>query len=143
MVLKDLHKLTEITLDASADDKISFKGIDVDGWAIKLSGQTSFTRLSWLFAPHMRQPTEVNLVTQYTEAKRDGAEEDGYRGMQFAVSNLLWYNRLEEEPEVIELRAQDFKVTVAPVEGYLEVAQRLASTHGVEPTAMVCIEVID
>ena len=142
MVPTDLPKPTEISLNASADDNISFKGIDVDGWAITLSGQTSFTRLSWLLAPLSRQPTDVSIVAQYTEAKRDGAEEDGYSRMKFAVSNLLWYNRLEEEPEVIELRSRNFKVTVAPIEGYLEIAQRLASTHGVEPTALVCIEAL-
>ena len=140
MMPTDLPKPTKITLDASVDDNISFKGIDVDGWTITLSGEKSFTRLSWLFAPLMRQPTEVNLVAQYMEAKRNGAEEDGYRGMQFVVSNLLWHNRPEEKPEIIELRVKDCKVTVAPVEDYLEIAQRLASTHGVEPTALVCIE---
>ena len=140
MMLTDLPKPTEITLDASDDYEISFEGIDVDGWTITLSGEKSFTRLSWLFAPFVRQPTDVSLVAQYTEAKREGAKEDGYRRMQFVVSNLLWHNRQEEEPEVIEIRVQGFKVTVAPVEGYLEIAQRLASTHGVEPTALVCIE---
>ncbi|MXY43286.1 MAG: hypothetical protein F4Y50_04390 [Dehalococcoidia bacterium] len=140
IMLTDLPKPTEITFDTSADDNISFKGIDVDGWTITLSGETSFTRLSWLFAPFAREPTEVNLVAQYTEAKRDGAKEDGYSGMQFSISNLLWHNSSKEKPEIIELRVNDFKVTVAPVEGYLEIAQRLPSTHGVEPTALVGIE---
>ena len=37
-------------------------------------------------------------------------------------------------------RVGDFEVTVAPIDDYAEIAQRLANTHGVEPTALVCIQ---
>ena len=56
------------------------------------------------------------------------------------VSNLLWHDRSEQEPEPIKLRAQSFDIVVAPVEEYSEIAQRLTSTHGTEPTALVSVE---
>ena len=136
----ELPRPTRISLRADAEAEISFHGTDADGWAITLSGQTVYTRLSWLLAPIARQPTEVSLGAQSMEARRDGAREDGYDGIQFVVSNLLWHDSSEEEPEPIELSVRDFEVTVAPIEEYAEISKRLANTHGVEPTALVCIQ---
>ena len=136
----ELPRPTKISLRADAEAEVLFHGTDADGWTITLSGQSYYSRLSWMFAPIVRQPTEVSLGAQYMEARRDGARADGYGRMQFVVSKLLWHNASEEEPEPIELSVQDLEVTVAPIDDYAEIAQRLAATHAVEPTAMVCIQ---
>ena len=136
----ELPRPTKISLRADAEAEASFHGTDADGWTITLSGQTYYSRLSWMLAPIARPPTEVSLGAQYMEARRDGARADGYGRIQFVVSNLLWDDSSEEEPEPIELSVQDLEVTVAPIDDYSDIAQRLANTHGVEPTALVSVQ---
>ena len=136
----ELPTPTRLELRANADAEVSFHGTDADGWTITLSGQSYYSRLSWMFAPIARPPTEVSLGAQYIEARRDGARADGYGRIQFVVSNLLWHGASEEEPDPIELSVQDLEVTVAPIDDYAGIAQRLAATHAVEPTALVCIQ---
>ena len=127
-------------LRVDADAEISFHGSAMDGWKIKLSGQTIFSRLSWLFAPLSRQPVAIDFGAQYIEAIGKGARDDGYSSMQFVVSNFLWHERSKEEPEPITLKVQGFEVEISAIEDYLGIAQRLANTHGIEPTARVRIQ---
>ena len=136
----ELPRPTRISLRDDPEAEISFHGTDADGWTITFSGETYYSRLSWMFAPITGQATEVSLGAQYMEARREGAREDGYGRMRFVVSNLLWHDASDDEPEPIELSVQDFEVTVVPIDDYAEIAQRLAGTHGVEPTALVCIQ---
>ena len=102
----ELPRPTRISLRADPEAEISFHGTDADGWTITFSGQTYYSRLSWMLAPITGQSTEVSLGAEYIEARRDSAREDGYGRMQFVVSNLLWHDSSEEEPEPLKLRGQ-------------------------------------
>ena len=136
----DVARPTEVSLLADPDSTISLHGSDVDGWTIKTSGQSIFSRLNWQLAPMSRQPAELSFSTQYLEASRNGASDGGYNRAQFMVSNLVWHDRSGGEPAPIRMRVMDYEVIVAPIDGYLEITQRLVRTHGVEPTALVSIE---
>ena len=131
---------TEVSLAAGPGNGFSFEGHDLNGWNLKTSGQTFFSRLSWLFLPMVQRPTEISLSPQSVKATRMGASESGYTKAHFLVSNFLWHDDSDEEPEPLQIEVDGFKAEIKPVDDYTEVAQRLMSVHGVEPTARVYIE---
>lgn len=95
----DIRRPAEISFTVDANGEISFLGRGMDGWIIRLGGQTFFSRLSWLFASIAGPPAEMDLSAQFMEVQGDGALEDGYSRVQFVISNSLWNDRSEEEPE--------------------------------------------
>ena len=135
----DRPKPSKVAFQHSAEAELSFHARTVDGWTITLGGQKIFSYLMWTLAPFATQPTALDLSAQFMEAKRDGGTQDGYTNVQFVVSNLLWHGPSVKQPEPIELSSQSFEVKVIPVDSYVEVARRLISTHGIEPTALVRI----
>lgn len=131
---------SRISLRVDRENELSFEGHDLDGWSLKPGGDIVFSSVHWLLAPMARQPTELSFRAQYILAKRKDASEDGYSKTRFLVSNLLWHARPNEEPEAIRLSTQGFQAVITPIDDYSEIAARLTSTKGVEPTALVRIE---
>lgn len=137
----DWSRPTEVSLTADPDGNLSLNGNDVDGWTVKSAGQAIFSSLMWQIIPISTLPSEFSFGTQYLVASCSGASEEGYNGAQFLLSNFLWHDRNGRVPEPLKMRALDFDVVVAPMDDYLEKAQRLARTHGIEPTARVSVEI--
>ena len=112
----------------------------MDGRSIESEEEVLFPRLSWLFAPLYKHPSELNFYPRRLFVKSRGVFESGYSRVRFLISNLLWYEPGRPDPEPVEFTTEEFSVTVEPVEDYSDVAKRLAAEHGIEPTAYVAIE---
>ena len=134
-----IHR-SEIEPRTDPNCELSFEGRDLDYWTLKTVDQTFFSRLEWLFLSTLPHPITLHFSAQCVEAKRRGASETGYKKAHFLVSNLLWLYNSVGGPDAIHLEVQGFNVIVAPVDNYSEVAERLRSMNGVEPTARVSIE---
>ena len=121
--------------------QLSFNGETLDGWTITCSGQNNFSPFNWILAPMVRQPTERSFSPQYLVAKRKDASVDGYSKAQFLVCNLLWDDISADQPEAIELKVLGYSVSIQPIENYMDVGVGLRNSHGIEPTALVTIEI--
>ncbi len=122
------------------EDGLFFSGDDVDGRSIESEEGVFFPRLSWLFAPMYRHPSELNFYPRRLIIKSRGVFEAGYSRVRFLISNFLWHDLQGPVPELIKFTTREFSVTVDPVVDYPEVAKRLAAEKGVEPSAYVTIE---
>ena len=127
-----------------SENGLSFSGDDFRGWFIESEKEVLYPRISWLFALLHGHPSELSFHPLLLRAKSKGAPESHYSRVQFLISNFLWHGRFSSgpEPESLYFKAGDFSVAVEPVDDYLNVATRLTGTKGVEPTALVTVEVI-
>ena len=139
MVPTNITGADKVKLRPDRNSAVTFEGRDLNGWDVKISGQAFYSAFSWLLRLASGQPDTVNLGAQYIRASLRGALASGYGKARFLVSNLLWNGDFRRQPEPLKLEVQDFKVEVKPVDDYMEIAQRLESMNGVEPTAHVCI----
>ena len=127
----------------SFDDGISFTGVDVTGWHIEADKEVLYSRNQWLLASMTGHPYALSFNPVRLSVKRSRASNGRYRRTRFLISNFLWHGRFGDEPEPLVLRSSDFSAVVGPVNGYLDVAQRLKATQGIEPTASVSVEVVE
>ena len=131
------------TVTARFFSEPSFHGRDKDGWELTTCGQTlALPILGPLDAPKSAVHPASVFGSQCIRAQCEGAMESGYTQAHFLVSNLLWYGR-EVAPEPITLEAGGMNVTVAPVGGYMEVAESIVAVRGIAPTAEVSIKTSD
>ena len=131
------------TVTARFFSEPSFHGRDKDGWELTTCGQTlALPILGPLDAPKSAVHPASVFGSQCIRAQREGAMESGYTQAHFLVSNLLWHGR-EVAPEPITLEAGGMNVTVAPVGGYMEVAESIVAVRGIAPTAEVSIKTSD
>ncbi len=136
-----IPKPTRIEIRNRRDTELSFTGETLDNWILRTTGDTFFSRVPWLLLPlAAARPSELSFGAQYLEACRSGASQERYSMTKFLIGNMLWHHKATEKPEPIRLKARDYEITVTCVDGYQDVAQRLAHGHGIEPTAWVCIE---
>ena len=140
MVPTNVTGADKASFKSDHDSELAFEGQDLNGWDIKISGQAFYSLFSWLLRLASGRPDTVNLGAHYMHASLRGASATGYYKARFLVSNLLWNGDFRRQPESLELKVQDFKVEVKPIDDYVEVAQRLESMNGVEPTAHIWVQ---
>ena len=115
----------------------------LDGWTIACDGQNNFSPFNWALAPMVRQPAEHSFGPQYLVAKRKEPSVYGYPKAQFHICNFLWDDAFNNQPEALELRALSYRISIDPVEDYMDVAVGIRNSQGTEPTALVTIETED
>ena len=140
IVPSNLDRPTKIDFRSKRNPTLSFHGRDLDGWELRPKGEMFFSRLGWLTASTAALPIELSADAQILEAKSRRASGDGYTKTRFLLSNLLWHDFKNDEPEPIKLVCQGYEVAVNPVTDYADVSERLMGMGGVEPTALVTIE---
>lgn len=89
------------------------------------------------------QPVERSFGPRYLLSRRREHSASGYAKAQFHISNFLWDDGFKIEPEALELKAQSYRISIEPVENYMEVAVAIRNSHGTEATALVTIETED
>ena len=140
MVPANFTPLVKGVLDSGHKSRQSFHGRDLEGWELHPKGDLSFSQLIWLVAPLAASPIKLSADARILEAKSRRASGDGYTKTRFLLSNLLWHDFKNDEPEPIKLVCQGYEVAVNPVTDYADVSERLMGMGGVEPTALVTIE---
>ena len=125
------------------EEKLSFLGESLDGWTITCEGENNFSLWNWLMSPMTRHPSEQRFHPEYLLSRQRTISVENYQKVVFLVSNLLWYDPFKEKPEAVELTANDYRISIDPLEGYTDVANRLRHTHGIHPTARVTLETRD
>ena len=131
---------TKTDLRSERNATLSFHGRDLEGWELRPKEEMFFSRLGWLTAPMAALPIELSADARILEAKSRKASGDGYAKTRFLLSNLLWHDFKNDEPEPIKLVCQGYEVAVNPVTDYADVSERLMGMGGVEPTALVTVE---
>ena len=141
MVETNSRTVGKVSLSSDRNSELTFEGHDFNGWEIKTIGEQSYSLFSLAFPSPPGNPRPFNLGAKYLKAKLRRVSANGYSKARFLVSNLLWNGDFGEQPEPLKLEVQDVKVEVKPVADYAEVAERLKSTEGADPTAHVCIKI--
>ena len=117
-----------------------FHGHDLDNWELTSSGQTSSVpKIGFLGAPKNVAEPALVFGSSGLRARRKGVTESGYFKARFLVSNLIWH-RGHSVPNHIIFEADAMKITVTPVDDYLETAASIRAIRGIAPTAEVLIE---
>ena len=122
------------------DDGLSFTGHDMDGHLIETKGETFYSYASWIFSPFLPHPNELSFYPSRLSAKSNRVADGCYHSVRFLLSNLLWHRRSSSLPEPMEITTDEFTVVVEPVNDYVGVSCRLATTHGIEPTASISVK---
>ena len=117
-----------------------FHGHDLDNWELTSSGQTSSVpKIGFFGAPKSVAEPALVFGSSGLRARRKGVTESGYFKARFLVSNLIWHLG-HSVPNHITFEADGLKVTVTPVNDYLETAASVKAIRGIAPTAKVLIE---
>ncbi len=117
-----------------------FHGHDLDNWELTSSGQTSAVpQMGFFGAPRSVAEPALVFGSSGLRARRKGDTEPGYFKARFLVSNLIWHLG-HSVPNHITFEAGALKVTVTPVDDYLETAASVTAIRGIAPTAVVMIE---
>ena len=117
-----------------------FHGHDLDNWELTSSGQTSsVSQIGFFGAPKGVPEPALVFGSSGLRARRKGVTESGYFKVRFLVANLIWHLG-HNVPNHITFEADGLKVTVTPVDDYLEIAASVKSIKGIAPTAVVLIE---
>ena len=117
-----------------------FHGHDLDNWELTSTGQTSSVpKIGFLGAPNNVAEPALVFGSSGLRARRKGVTESGYFKARFLVSNLIWHLG-HNVPNHITFEADGLKVTVTPVDDYLETAASVKAIRGIAPTAVVLIE---
>lgn len=120
-------------------DGLSFIGHTTDGWSLENRGETFYSGLLWFMSPFSRDPNPLDFRPSRLSAKSGLVSDSCYASMTFLLSNLLWHGHSSDLPEPIKVTTEQFAVSIEPVGEYLRVSQRLATTHSIEPTALVSV----
>ena len=117
----------------SSDYELSFVGQSTEGWDLRTIGPTFPPNLLWVL------PTVAGreFFAIRVEARHNRASTDGYSKARFLVSNFLWHDSSDNDPETIRLEARGYQVVVEAVDNHDEVANSLVSDWGMEPTAWI------
>ena len=117
-----------------------FHGHDLDNWELTSTGQTSSVpKIGFFGAPKNVAEPALVFGSSGLRARRKGVTESGYFKARFLVSNLIWHLG-HNVPNHITFEADGLKVTVTPVDDYLETAASVKAIRGIAPTAVVLIE---
>ena len=117
-----------------------FHGHDLDNWELTSSGETSSVpKIGFFGAPRSVAEPALVFGSSGLRARRKGDTESGYFKARFLVSNLIW-NLGHSVPNQITFEADALKVTVTPIDDYLETAASVKAIRGIAPTAEVLIE---
>ena len=117
-----------------------FHGRDLDNWELTSFGQTSSVpKIGFFGAPKSVAEPALVFGSSGLRARRTGDTESGYFKARFLISNLIWHPG-HSTPNHITFDADDLKVTVTPVDDYLETAASVRAMRGIAPTAVVLIE---
>ncbi|MCY4527958.1 MAG: hypothetical protein OXD46_02855 [Chloroflexi bacterium] len=118
----------------------TFHGVDADNWELTSIGQTSrVPRIGFFGAIGSVAEPALVFGASRLKARQKGATESGYLKSSFLVSNLIWHLG-RSVPNPITLETDALKVTITPVEDYLETADSIKAIRGIDPTARVLIE---
>ena len=117
-----------------------FHGHDLDNWELTSTGQTSSVpKIGFFGAPNNVAEPALVFGSSGLRARRKGVTESGYFKARFLVSNLIWHLG-HNVPNHSTFEADGLKVTVTPVDDYLETAASVKAIRGIAPTAVVLIE---
>ena len=92
----------------ASDYDLSFTGSATEGWELETVGPTFSPSLSWI----LPSTGEREFVAYRMEAHRNGASTDGYTNARFLLSNFLWHDSSDNNPEPIQLEARGYQVVV-------------------------------
>ena len=99
-----------------------FHGHDLDNWELTSTGQTSSVpKIGFFGVPQNVAEPALVFGSSGLRARRKGVAESGYFKARFLVSNLIWHLG-HNVPNHITFEADGLKVTVTPVDDYLETA---------------------
>ncbi len=129
-----------ITLDFYSPN---FYGHDLENWVLTTIGETSAVpKIGFFSAPGGVAEPAVVFGASGLRARRKGVVEAVYYKARFLVSNLFWHLG-HNVPNHLTFEANGLKVTITPVDDYLETADSVKSTRGIAPTAAVLLESSD
>ena len=117
-----------------------FDGRDRDNWQLTSCGQTSeVPNIGFWGAPKNGAEPVVIFGASRLKARRKGASDDGYRKVQFRLSNLIWpFGHSDHSRFTFEING--LKVTVTPASDYSDIAGSVRAIRGIAPTAGILIE---
>ncbi len=143
LVPTDVQRPRRMTIGGDTNPQLSFQGQDLNGWELETIEPLFFSRLSWLLAPIAEHPSHLDFGAGYILAKQKTTANNTYRKAKFVLSNFLWHDNQDDEPEPLTLCVNGLRVAIDPLEEYSNIARRLVQTKGIEPTASLCIEKLD